>query len=115
EPYRGEGLASALRALVASRAVDAPLGEVYSSMNGESHWAKEWGVAEIRHRAAFHPDRAMHHPADCFGDTGAACGPIMTALAATSLRAGRARGPALVYGSSDRGARAAVVVSSPAH
>jgi 3-oxoacyl-[acyl-carrier-protein] synthase-1 len=54
----------------------------------------------------------MHHPADCFGDTGAACGPIMTGLAALGIRGSYRRAPALVYGSSDRGARAAMMVTA---
>jgi 3-oxoacyl-[acyl-carrier-protein] synthase-1 len=81
-------------------------------MNGESHWAKEWGVGFIRNRAAFHPDHGMHHPADCVGDTGAACGPLMTGLAALGLRDGYRRGPCLVYCSSDDGPRAALAVGA---
>lgn len=109
-PYRGDGLASAIAQIAAAGA--APVGEVYSSMNGESHWAKEWGVSFIRNRAAFAPDYGMHHPADCFGDTGAACGPLMAGLAALGIRGSYRRPPALVYGSSDRGARAAVMVTA---
>jgi 3-oxoacyl-[acyl-carrier-protein] synthase-1 len=110
EPYRGEGLASALAALV-QEDVPKPFREVYSSMNGESHWAKEWGVAVLRHRDALVPDHGLHHPADCFGDTGAACGPLLVGLAAAGLSGGYRKSPCLVYCSSDRGERAAVVVS----
>jgi 3-oxoacyl-[acyl-carrier-protein] synthase-1 len=112
EPYRGDGLAATLAQLVASGVVDSPIADVYSSMNGESHWGKEWGVGYIRNRAAFKPDHGMHHPADCFGDTGAACGPILIALAALGIKAGYRRGPALVYSSSDHGLRAAAVIAA---
>lgn len=108
EPYRGDGLAAAIAALVATGVMAAPVQEVYSSMNGESHWAKEWGVGFIRNRAAFLPEHGMHHPADCFGDAGAACGPLMTGLAALGLRDGYRRGPCLVYCSSDDGPRVAL-------
>jgi 3-oxoacyl-[acyl-carrier-protein] synthase-1 len=54
----------------------------------------------------------MHHPADCCGDTGAAAGPLMTGLAALGLAGGYRRGPCLVYGSSDRGGRAALAVGA---
>jgi 3-oxoacyl-[acyl-carrier-protein] synthase-1 len=57
----------------------------------------------------------MHHPADSFGDTGAACGPILVGLAALGIKAGYRRAPALVYGSSDRGLRAATIVSAALH
>ena len=80
-------------------------------MNGENHWAKEWGVSFIRNSAAFDPDHGFHHPADCYGDTGAACGPLMVGLAALGIRNGKQGGPTLVYGSSDRGERAALTVS----
>ncbi len=113
EPYRGEGLATAVGQLVQSGEVAGPFGEVYSSMNGEGHWAKEWGVASLRNRGAFQSEHGMHHPADCFGDTGAACGPLMVALAAAGINGGYRRSPAVVYGSSDRGARAVLAVSAP--
>ena len=110
EPYRGDGLASAVQQLVNSGSVEGPIQEVYSSMNGEHHWAKEWGTAFIRNSGAFLPGHGTHHPADCFGDTGAACGPLMAGLAALGIKQGYRRSPALVYGSSDRGQRAAVLV-----
>lgn len=108
-PYRGDGLANTISQLAPS--ASAPLNEVYSSMNGESHWAKEWGVSYLRNRALFDEHHRIHHPADCCGDTGAAAGPLMAGLAAIGIRDSYRRAPALVYGSSDRGARAAVVVT----
>jgi 3-oxoacyl-[acyl-carrier-protein] synthase-1 len=112
EPYRGDGLASAIRQLVQAGAVAGPIQEVYSSMNGESHWAKEWGVGFIRNRHVFQPTHGMHHPADSFGDTGAACGPILAGLASLGLRGGYRRGPCLVYSSSDDGPRAALTLTA---
>jgi 3-oxoacyl-[acyl-carrier-protein] synthase-1 len=111
QTYRGDGLAATLQQLF-REAGGAPVREIYSSMNGESHWAREWGVAYLRNRAAFDPGHGMHHPADCFGDTGAACGPLLVGLAAVGLARGYRRSPCLVYASSDRGARAAVLVSA---
>jgi 3-oxoacyl-[acyl-carrier-protein] synthase-1 len=111
EPYRGDGLAAALARLFGAGALAEPVQEVYSSMNGESHWAKEWGVGFLRNRAGFRPDHGMHHPADCLGDTGAACGPLLVGLAALGVREGYRRSPCLVYGSSDDGLRAALAVA----
>jgi 3-oxoacyl-[acyl-carrier-protein] synthase I len=110
EPYRGDGLATAFTAALANGV--GPIAEVYSSMNGESHWAKEWGVAFMRNRSRFTETHGMHHPAEYCGDTGAAAGPLMVGLAMLGLRDGYRRAPCLVYGSSDRGERAALVVSS---
>ncbi|OLD92129.1 MAG: hypothetical protein AUG84_02150 [Chloroflexi bacterium 13_1_20CM_4_66_7] len=112
QPYRGDGLAVAIQQLVQLGAAAGPIQEVYSSMNGENHWAKEWGVAFVRNAPAFLQDHGMHHPADCYGDTGAACAVLMVGLAALGIKQGYRRSPALVYGSSDRGQRAAVVVKA---
>jgi 3-oxoacyl-[acyl-carrier-protein] synthase I len=110
QPYRGNGLAAACTAALQNGA--GAIGDVYSSMNGESHWAKEWGVAFMRNRSHFSESHGMHHPAECYGDTGAAAGPLMVGLAALGIRDGYRRSPCLVYGSSDGGERAALVVSS---
>ena len=106
EAYKGEGLAAAVQQLVGTFAPPQPFVSVWSSMNGESHWAKEWGVAFLRSRDAFAETHAMLHPADCYGDAGSASGALLAGLA--SLDA--ARGPALVYASSDFGPRAALSI-----
>jgi 3-oxoacyl-[acyl-carrier-protein] synthase-1 len=108
ETYKGEGLAATVQSLVGSAPPPAPFASVWSSMNGESHWAKEWGVAFLRSRDAFAEGHSMHHPADCYGDAGAATGVLLAGLA--SLDA--AGGPALVYASSDLGPRAALSIHS---
>lgn len=113
KPYRGEGLADALAKLLEAGDVEDPIQEVYSSMNGENHWAKEWGVAFLRNKDAFAPEHRLHHPADCFGDTGAACGPLLIGLAAWGIAQGYRQSPSLVLASSDRGARAVLAVSRP--
>jgi 3-oxoacyl-[acyl-carrier-protein] synthase-1 len=110
-PYRGEGLARTLSQLFGSGDVDAPIAEVFSSMNGESHWAKEWGVGFIRNRSAFLDDSEMHSPADCYGDVGSASGPLLVGLAALGMHGGYRRSPSLVYCSSDHGLRSALAVT----
>jgi 3-oxoacyl-[acyl-carrier-protein] synthase I len=112
EVYRGDGLASTIRGLLAGGVDGEAIADVYSSMNGESHWAKEWSVAFLRNKPAFLETLGTYHPADCYGDVGAACGPAMVALAGAGIRQGYRKGPALVYGSSDRGARAATIVTT---
>lgn len=112
QPYLGEAVSDAVQELVAGGAFNEPVEAVYSSMNGENHWAKEWGIAFLRNKAAFAPEHELHHPADCLGDTGAACGPLMVGLAATGLAHKYCRGPSLVYASSDHGDRAAIGVTA---
>lgn len=112
EPYRGDGLAKTLAQLFGSGDVRGPVAEVFSSMNGENHWAKEWGVAFMRNRQAFLEDHGMHHPADCYGDVGSASGPMLVGLAALGIQGGYRRSPSLVYCSSDGGARAALALTT---
>jgi 3-oxoacyl-[acyl-carrier-protein] synthase I len=112
EIYRGEGLGTTISGLLASSGLTTPIAEVFSSMTGESHWPKEWGVAYLRNKDAFSADHGMHHPADCYGETGAASGPLLVGLATLGIQKSYRRAPALVYASSDRGPRAATIVNS---
>ena len=111
-PCHGDGLAGAFTGLFSAGNVAEPVRELYSSMNGENHWAKEMGVAFMRNSASFDPTYGMHHPADCIGDTGASSGIILAALAATGIRKGYRRTPALVTCSSDRGVCGVVAVTA---
>lgn len=113
QPYKGDGLATALSELFAESGIAEPISEVYSAMNGENHWAKEWGVAFMRNKSFFDPGHGMYHPADCYGDTGAASGILLTALAAIGMKEGYRKSPALVTCSSDYGERAGVAIVSP--
>jgi 3-oxoacyl-[acyl-carrier-protein] synthase-1 len=110
KPYKGDGLAVTIADLIKTGGVTEPIREVYSAMNGENHWAKEWGVAFLRNSAALDSTHGMHHPADCIGDTGAASGIIMTIIAAIGINKGYRRAPCLVTCSSDRGVCGAVAV-----
>ncbi len=110
EPYYGDGLAATIEKLTVEAGDLGPFHTIYSSMNGESHWGKEWGVACVRNQPTFAPDFVMNHPADCFGDVGAASGVVMVGLAALGLTRGVCHGPVLVYCSSDRGPRAALAI-----
>lgn len=109
-PYLGEGLAAAFAALFAEAPPPAPIGCVYASFNGERYWGREFGTAFLRNRAAFAEDHQMEHPAEGFGDLGAAHGAVMFALAAHGLRHGYRRGPVLVYASSDHEDRATTLL-----
>lgn len=116
DPYRGDGLAETFESLFSSiEVLPSPIPTVYAGFNGESHWAKEWGTAAIRHRQNLAEDLAMEHPADCFGDTGAACGPLLVGMAAIGLEKEYREGPILCFASSDDGDRAAALVMAESH
>lgn len=112
QPYRGDGLTNAFDQFFQNSALNEPIKDVFTSMNGENHWAKEWGVAHMRNHAGFEPDHGFHHPADCIGDTGAASGIILTNLAATGIKNRYFSSPSLVTCSSDYGQRAVAGVLS---
>lgn len=109
EPYRGDGLSRAFqRALADYRG--QPIQNIYSSMNGEHHWAKEYGVATLRNSQYIHEDANIEHPADCYGDIGVATGPVLIASAAENMKKQQAPATSLVYSSSDSAWRAAVLM-----
>lgn len=111
-PYLGEGLAATVSNLFAEAAPPAPVACTYSSFNGERYWAREFSVARIRNAAHFADAMQLEHPAECCGDLGAAHGPLLAALAAHALAAAYRPGPCLVYASSDRGERAAALLTT---
>jgi 3-oxoacyl-[acyl-carrier-protein] synthase-1 len=114
-PYHGDGLAEAFRAAFAAAAPSEigqrQVGCVYAGLNGESHWAKEWGVSHIRNAHRFAEPVRLEHPADCMGDPGAALGLILLGLAAYRQDPDPAAAPSLVWCSSDREPRAAVLIA----
>lgn len=103
-PYRGDGLSAAFQKAIA-QADGTPIHTIYSSLNGESFGVKEYGVALIRNKAAFTENVVVEHPADCFGDIGAAFAPVMIGMLAE-----HGKGSFLVYCSSDCAPRGSVVV-----
>ena len=109
EPYRGDGLDQAFKQALNGYA-GTGIKTIYSSMNGEHHWAKEYGVAYIRNQASFHDPAKVEHPADCYGDLGSATGPVLIGLAAVDLLKKPGLATHLVYSSSDGALRAAVRV-----
>lgn len=112
QPYKGDGLAQTLQAAFTTAGAGAgQVKTIYAGFNGESFWSKEWGVAYLRSKDKFAEPFATEHPADCFGDTGAALGPLMVGIAADNLSKGHIESDCLIWCSSDRTERGAVVVT----
>lgn len=108
-PNTGDGLAEAV--LAALRALAGrPAATVLASLNGEHFGTREWGVARLRAGAAILEHSAMLHPAECFGDTGAAIAPLLLGLACIGMMKGHVRGPCLVWCASEGPLRGAVAV-----
>ncbi len=110
EPYRGDGLATAVSEAVAD--YQQPMQTVLCSLNGENFGVKEWGVAFLRNKAAFAEPFEIEHPADCCGDLGAAFAPVLIGLAAIGMHKEYMSSPCLVWCSSEHEQRGAVCVLS---
>ena len=102
EAYQGEGLDTAFK-LAIENAQGRQVKSIYASLNGENFGAKELAVASMRNAPAVNADTQVHHPADCFGDIGAAFAPVMLALAASQNEKA-----SLIYCSSENESRAAI-------
>jgi len=109
EPYRGEGLDQAFKQALKIQ-TQPDICSIYSSMNGESHWAKEYGVAFIRNKKNFLETVKTEHPADLLGDIGSATSSMLIALAADDLYNNDTASSHLVYSSSDTAKRGALVL-----
>lgn len=107
--YRGDGMDHACKQALVHLG-EQRIDRIYSSMNGEHYWAKELGVMQLRNRAALSDTATVEHPADCFGDLGAATAPVLMALAADHLLNDRDSHMQLVCSSSDTAQRGAVVI-----
>jgi len=111
ETYTGDGLANAVT--TALQAVNnIPIRTILASINGENMGAKEWGVAYTRNASAIDPGFRFEHPADCFGDAGAAAMPILAGLAAAGMKKGYLPGPVLSFCSSEGPHRGAACMST---
>jgi 3-oxoacyl-[acyl-carrier-protein] synthase I len=109
-PTIGSGLTEALRAVLEVNGIRV---EVYCDLNGEGWRADEWSYAYLRTAPHYVEPLVIHHPADCWGDVGAASGPMLIAFATEQMKSDRsASSRALVWTASDTLAlRAACIVS----
>jgi len=110
EPYRGDGLAEAVTSAL-DKANLLPIQTIVASLNGENFGAKELGVATTRNSDRLNPEYEISHPADCFGDIGAAYFPVTVALTAQGFLENTIVSPVLDYASSELQHRAAVCMS----
>lgn len=108
----GEGLTQAFRAALQGLPAQGQVSDVYCDMNGEPYRADEYGFTCLRMRGAFVSPTDFVAPADCWGDVGAASGPLHLMLPVLAGCKGYARGPlAFACASSEGGERAAVLLA----
>ena len=101
-PAYGEGLADAVEDLRGRDESGETFARVWAGLTGESHEAKLWSVACLRHHDLFAPKTQLSHPADRFGDAGAGLGALLFASAVGDPPAAGQR--SLLWAASDFGA-----------
>jgi 3-oxoacyl-[acyl-carrier-protein] synthase-1 len=109
----GEGLSQAIRSVLDSLLVEEKIDQTICDMNGETYRAEEYGFAVARTSERFVDATDFIAPADCWGDVGAASGPLFLSLATVASQKKYARGPrTLAWASSESGERSATIVAS---
>lgn len=107
----GEGLTQAFRTALQALAPNEEIHNVFCDLNGETYRADEYGFTALRTKDRFRAVSDFVAPADCWGDIGAAGGPLHMALAAICHRKRYGKGPlSMVSASSESGERGAAVI-----
>lgn len=112
EPSAAAGLCEAIRAALPGGR-PAPHAWVVSDQNGERHRAREWALASVRLDALVGGDHELWHPAQNFGDTGAASVPLLAAMVCEAfVRDDAPANTAVLLATSDGPERAALVLGA---
>jgi 3-oxoacyl-[acyl-carrier-protein] synthase-1 len=110
----GEGLTSVVRE--ATSHLELPheaVTDIFCDINGERYRADEWGFVCLRLPLHMANPTAYDSPADCWGDMGAASGPLFAMLACQAWARQYANGSrTLLWSSSESGLRGAVLLES---
>lgn len=107
-PYRAQALAPAVTNALKNS--EGTVSRIFSSENGESHYASEISLARLRNHQRLITDCPIYRPAECFGDLGAAFPLVAIGLASVDMHT--RSGITLVTASSDGGLRGAVALSA---
>jgi len=109
----GQGLSEVFRKSLRHLPDGCRIDQIICDMNGEPYRADEYGFAVLRTTDAFADDADCKTPADCWGDVGAASGPLFAMLAGAAAANGYGAGPStFLWASSESGLRGAALVRS---
>lgn len=112
----GEGLTSTVKSAVNKLHIpNEIINNIICDINGERYRGEEWGFVCLRLGQYFDAPTAYQSPADCWGDTGAASGPLFAMLACQAAAGGYNTGAhTLLWASSESGLRGAIVLETAA-
>jgi len=108
----GEGLTESVKkAVMPLRLPQEAIEGIICDINGERYRSEEWGFVLLRLQEAMVDPTDYDLPASCWGDMGAASGPLFMALAVTACQKKCAKGKRyLIWNSSEGGQRAAAIL-----
>ncbi len=107
----GEGLTQVYQQATAGLRQGEEVSRTICDINGERYRNVEFPYAILRVHQPFVDAGAYDSPADCWGDVGAASGPLFALLAIAAAQRGYAKGPhTLIWCSSEGGARAGALL-----
>ena len=107
----GEGLTKAVAGVLDEIPADQQIRYTYCDQNGEAYRADEFGFMLARLSERFENTDAYMAPADCWGDVGAASGPLFVGMQAAYAQREETDGAdlSLLWASSEGGERSAVI------
>lgn len=109
----GQGLNAALREAVSGlRLPEETINQVICDVNGERYRGEEWGFVCLQCAPYFDDPTSYVSPADCWGDIGAASGPLFSMLACQAAVRGYAKHRTCLWASSERGMRGVAILES---
>lgn len=107
----GEGLTNAVRKAAMSLPPSSRVDNTICDLNGEPYRGDEWGYTLVRVVEYFVDPTDFMTPADCWGDVGAASGPLFVMLAVVSGFKGYSKGPhTMLFTSAETGERTAALI-----
>lgn len=113
EPMRADGLMTAIKAALADAQCEMhDLDYRITDLSGEQYYFKEAALALSRILRERKEEFDIWHPAECIGESGAAAGLAVLAVASEACRKAYAKGPNILgHMASDAGQRAAAVLN----
>lgn len=111
----GEGLSAVLKEIGMSLHLpQQAITATYCDLNGERYRNEEFVYTLLRMQEYFVDAHDYLSPADCWGDVGAASGPLFVSLAINANQRGYSKGPfPVLWAGSESGIRSAVLLKFP--
>jgi 3-oxoacyl-[acyl-carrier-protein] synthase-1 len=107
----GAGLTAVLRNVLATLQPSQAISATYCDLNGQRYRSEEFSYTLLRVQQSFVDAHDYESPADCWGDLGAASGPLFACLAIVASQRGYAKGEhSVLWAGSASGHRTAVVL-----